>query len=1229
MEAIPIADVAPPPHVPSCDKACLERGEKCAACQFDKLNPVWSAELRRLHLVNTRPHSMPIVRSVPGEAFHLSCIYCRTDTAARNKRDRFALGLVDGFSQMQIGYMKRHCQSDLHINAAKAQGVTVVLPEHVLKKSVEQRVFPVPMFLWGLTCCFTGSSYSDYRKFVQSHDVLKNLDGVDMPAERVGHYAHHKSCQQIVHSFGGLILEEHQSFMGSAVRLAIGADDRDPDRLLRGRVVRPNPTIEVKDFNLALIREHGTFPDDAADAVIDGLKEFCTLRRGVQDRTSLTGKENVVDTKLLAHCKSILFQATSDGCETEVLGMRQLKVRRLCPFLRYFFRDRPHTSQSIHKAVIRSLRPENKVLLQLLISDEGSFAKRVRYSRPFRKIWKEEAGTEDDLEALYTACDHLAYAEQRFDSRSKPMTRLVKNAARITRVLKRVAADPEPAHRDDVVWAKHLLKSLSGVDGFLRFLDFTVETDFFVTARCLSQLQDKTNTDISVSQHEVLDTLAVHEALFNEGRIFSQERNDSYTWEFLNSARGNMDIYTGSDPHNSMAWPTQQKLFEKPMLLARSLYAMSKEFVTVNYPDFSWRSRFSCFDNSEHRQPEQVRLDAIELIAAKERVDKHQCRQQFYEAIPVAKKLYAEFGCNKKVWTIIAERQRINRGARFRADTAPLLCVIFTYLGIMDTTGDLERTFAKLCWLTLKHRSTHMHLFSLMDALRIATTLPSDIRLYLGHNQYRAFENSTQLKTTLEPGTLVQKAQYKCHEYFGTKRCATSQFVSELGPSKRARHEAAKSESVSKVQLRKVEPKQISERQRHDMWVKSAKSMVESMRTDTHCRSVGIPVAERKTIFGTDVPDPARTAPQSALQKATLKAIRKRAAESLADFKKDESEIDYSRSVRPVRADFRRKRLPASAPKFKAATEAIAKALVSQKVASANRTIPRGPAKASAAFAAKSGCSHGSASKSPSGSAAAPGPARASAAFAAKSGCSPAPQGPARASAASGKRQPTSFAPACPAAKRARCTEHAAVWCTPAARVTSTMPWFVEKGSSWSLVDTITEASVVVIAAEHWPEESTSGTAALHCKLYGKQLVSDRFIGNPHVCGQFLNFSNGFVKKGERQQKYRLFISDAAKDKHQTMYRDLLTCAAAPASPKHRTYYAISVQCGGAGDVMQAIKRCQSAADVRPIKWLVCKSEVKDCTLALSAALRMPPSEMTKRVLTMSQFVQEIGRVQC
>ena len=279
MEAVPIADAPAAPGSSACDGLCLENDIECASCQFRKLSPRWEIELKRLHLRNGRPDTMPIVRSEGGEDFYLTCVCCRVDQKARKKKDKFALGVVTNYSQMQMSYLKRHCDSAHHVEAAKAQGIIVVSPDSVTKHSIIKKAPPIGMMVWAVVTCHTGSSCVDYKQFVAANSVLNSADSADIDA-KVGNYSHTKTCSHIVHSTGGVIQDYQHEFADAAIRLAVAADDRDPDRLLRGRFLRVNPVIETADFEMSILRDYGTFPEDAADSVIEGLREFCRERKG-------------------------------------------------------------------------------------------------------------------------------------------------------------------------------------------------------------------------------------------------------------------------------------------------------------------------------------------------------------------------------------------------------------------------------------------------------------------------------------------------------------------------------------------------------------------------------------------------------------------------------------------------------------------------------------------------------------------------------------------------------------------------------------------------------------------------------------------------------------------------------------------------------------------------------------------------------------------------------------
>lgn len=904
---------------------------------YEKMKDKWDTELKRYHLRNGRPYYSPIGRGPLGLSFRLGCNACSVSSDPRVKKDAMARFVCNSYNQMQIGYLKRHCQGEAHRIACEAMGITVAFDQGLLKKSIEETVPQLPMFLWALQNCFTSSSYVDYQKFVATHDALSDSIITGSPSdELVGKYTHQRTCKQCVHSMGSVILKGEQEFLRQSVRIAIAADDRDPDRLLRMRVVRANPTIQSKDITAAIIREHGSFAQDAADSIMDAIRFVCMVRKGRRDRVTLqSDEEDYFDSALFNTIKSAIFQAATDGCEVEVQGVQLLRQQGSLPKLRYYFRDRAHTSQTVHKNTIKLLKPRDRELLELMIEGEHSFAKRVRYSRLFRMKWQSTA---DELDELYIACCHLAYAEPRYDSRSKPMTRLVKSWPRVMATLKLCADDTSEAHRDCQIWARNILHKLSGEEGWHRTVAFCIETDYVVSGRCLTKVQDKSATDVSLAQHEVEETLTVQEALFHEGRILSAERNDSYTWCFLNAMREYpSQIYFNTDEVADLVWPVSERHLERPLRLCRSLFAMSKEFLTANYPDWSWRSAFRCFDNSDTRLPEEVRLSSFERIAKKEGLCPSTARIQFYEHIPLARKLYGEYGCNKRVWTVIAERHRLHQNSpKFKPQRSVMVLMILTYLGILDTTSDLERIFSRLCWLTLKHRSFQLSLFVLLDSLKVVTTMNPDIRRYIKSVGFTSTSTSAMLTQELEGTEFIKESQLQFHEFFGKYRPSQSRKVSELGPTAKARFTARKSETLTRFDATRESEvevwqpgKKISERQRHKLWVQSAQSMVAQMKSDKAKRAQGIEVPAMKTIFGTHVPaGGVAPLPKTALQKAAVKAISKLKNESFRQFMEEEESHGLARSVKPVRTNFRKRAVPKSAPRFKSAKVAVAKALV-------------------------------------------------------------------------------------------------------------------------------------------------------------------------------------------------------------------------------------------------------------------------------------------------------------
>ena len=154
--------------------------------------------------------------------FFLQCIYCKDNPEALRRKDRFALDKVSTLAQMQIGFFKRHCSSMHHIEACKRRGIIMPQSEDVVKASILWNTPPASMFLWSLTTCFTASTHQDYKKFLSTQQVCRMMnDNCNSQDGVVGAYSHNKTCAQIVHCFGSIILEANQDFVRNSVHLAM------------------------------------------------------------------------------------------------------------------------------------------------------------------------------------------------------------------------------------------------------------------------------------------------------------------------------------------------------------------------------------------------------------------------------------------------------------------------------------------------------------------------------------------------------------------------------------------------------------------------------------------------------------------------------------------------------------------------------------------------------------------------------------------------------------------------------------------------------------------------------------------------------------------------------------------------------------------------------------------------------------------------------------------------
>ena len=351
----------------------------------------------------------------------------------------------------------------------------------------------------------------------------------------------------MLQSAAAVIDDQQHEMLKKAVRIAFSDDDRDQHRILRIRVVWDTPCIGYAEFCGALLKDYGFDAGSCRDATLQGLKRMCSKRSGCQ----LRGTQNEFDAGMWDAVRRKIFCGATDGAAVAIKGVG-LMVPDL-PALRYQFRDRPHTTRTCVKMAFE-MCPEYE-MRDRLITGKKSFARRVKHSRRFREIWIRKQ--KEDVDALWGVCQDVGYAEQRYDSRSRPMSTFCEKIGPSLQVLSELSRDVLKHHQDDARWARSLLQFLSGREGFLKMVMFAIDTDFAVATHKLVRLQDKSQPDVSLAAHEVQHCLDTCRTLFLDGRIFDRASNGTYTNHLLRGFAGvSQQLLVGRGGAVQFGWPS-------------------------------------------------------------------------------------------------------------------------------------------------------------------------------------------------------------------------------------------------------------------------------------------------------------------------------------------------------------------------------------------------------------------------------------------------------------------------------------------------------------------------------------------------------------------------------------------------------------------------------------------------------------------------------------------------
>ena len=393
-------------------------------------------------------------------------------------------------------------------------------------------------------------------------------------------------------------------------------------------------------------------------------------------------------------------------------------------------------------------------------------------------------------------------------------------------------------HPDDATWATKLITLISGKDGFDRLVKFGIECDFAVATGLHLRLQDAASADISLSVVQVVECLEICEALFQEGRVFDLQDNHTYTGQLL---RGFLRPVGSQQPgrlaafsHAGIGWPadvSQDVALAEGRRYAKVLYKMAYKFLKLNFPDYSWRTKFGAFNFGPGAFPEAYRLDCLEKLAVKENLDKAQTRFQFEQVFSHMKRHYRESGENRVAWAKLLESLRLKKEPKkFRPDFSCVVSLTLTFIGILDVTTDVERAFSRLARLEIKSRERHCHPSRLHDSLNIVLEVPSVVDALVTRTpeplRLPGRGKAPLLQILWRPGPVIRQAQRKYAEFFGI-RCLASRSMEVLPLARRA-------QQLPKICVKKsakVTPgRKCSKVKRRQAWSTSVQQVVKDMR---------------------------------------------------------------------------------------------------------------------------------------------------------------------------------------------------------------------------------------------------------------------------------------------------------------------------------------------------------------------------------------------------------------
>ena len=166
---------------------------------------------------------------------------------------------------------------------------------------------------------------------------------------------------------------------------------------------------------------------------------------------------------------------------------------------------------------------------------------------------------------------------------------------------------------------------------------------------------------------------------------------------------------------------------------------------------------------------------------------------------------------------------------------------------------------------------------------------------------------------------------------------------------------------------------------------------------------------------------------------------------------------------------------------------------------------------------------------------------------------------------------------------------------------------------------------LVVPSDVNWSKQVGASPTSMLAKCFGVSMAPIEFIRNAHLAQQPAKWMP--LPPGGRATTFKIYVSQSCRNKHQLFTSELTWLSGLGPSSMHGSRYRFELIEGDDISVfLNRLKGCNTMAQTKPYKCLVCKDEKDVATNAVASTLSVQPNQV-KMVTTFSAFIVELGKL--